>query len=223
MIHDGYSRRAKPTNDTMSLRVIYRPALEDERRRFRYELKFMEGEAKSRMLREFIKQHIVEMGPLSVEEVEQQHEDLYEQLFMLIQGLVVDASGERWVDVAGAMQENLVNGIELEVNNPRLARRDCNHCRDVWYNETTGLPILNSRGEEEKRFGPTLCQTPVGCARGTPEAPRALNTANKWAWQFDQRCRAVGEWPNDAIVINNAFIIGRTLERIAKRAASVRR
>lgn len=219
MIHDGYSRRAKPTNDTMSLRVIYRPALEDERRRFRYDLRFMQGEAKSRMLREFIKQHIVEMGPLSVEEVEQQHEDLYEQLFMLIQGLVVDASGERWVDVAGAMQENLVNGIKLEIANPRLAKRDCSDCKKWWYNETTGLVILNNRGEPQERFGPTLCETPNGCAKGTPEKPRSLNTSNGWAWSHFKDCDAIGQFPNDPIVARNARVIRHVLKTIERKAS----
>ena len=47
----------------------------------------------------------------------------------------------------------------------------------------------------------------VGCPKGTPEEPLSLSSKNAAAlWHFRQ-CSAVGSWPDDEIVRQNAGII----------------
>jgi hypothetical protein len=55
----------------------------------------------------------------------------------------------------------------------------------------------------------TLCQTPDGCAKGTPEAQRTLNPQNQQVWEHYLECKATGHWPEppDAIVEEHAGII----------------
>lgn len=51
-----------------------------------------------------------------------------------------------------------------------------------------------------------------GCPNGTPEALRTLNEKNRLAYWHYQQCAAVGSFPDDEIVRQNAAII-RMAER----------
>lgn len=46
-----------------------------------------------------------------------------------------------------------------------------------------------------------------GCPKGTPEEPKSLSDRNWKAWMHYLECRAVGHFPNDAIVRKNAATI----------------
>lgn len=52
----------------------------------------------------------------------------------------------------------------------------------------------------------------IGCPKGTPEDSRALSPKNALAYWHYQQCSAIGSFPDDAIVRQNAAII-RSAER----------
>ena len=137
----------------------------------------------------------------------------YERLVLVVSGLVEDDSGKAWKDVEKEFAENLYNGVILDTTNRKIARRNCDDCKAYFYNEETGLPIIsNVTGLKEKRSGVTMCQTPEGCPKGTPENPKTLNNANGWAWRHYRDCAAVGQFPDDPIVKRNASIIKAAIE-----------
>ena len=212
-IFDGYSRRL--TLPDHGLRIIYRPAaLEHERRRFRYDADFLRS---ARVVSEWIAGHIVgsdsEMGNLELVRSLEGDAMTYRQLFLTVQGMLPDDSGEAWKDVEASLAENLRNGVELELLNLLLARRSCEDCQRDWYDEKTGLVILRNTGEPMARFGPTPCQVD-GCLKGTPENQKSLSKQNKWCWRHFRDCEAVAQFPDDSLVKRNALIIRRVMKSV---------
>lgn len=61
----------------------------------------------------------------------------------------------------------------------------------------------------------TPCRATRGCPKGTPESPRSLNERNERAYWHYQMCRAVGRFPRDETVRQNAAIIARAQKQIA--------
>jgi len=57
------------------------------------------------------------------------------------------------------------------------------------------------RGEPMKRYTKPMCETDVGCPKGTPDHNRALTEQNRLAWQFHRECEIVRR---NAVVIRNA-------------------
>lgn len=47
----------------------------------------------------------------------------------------------------------------------------------------------------------------MSCPKGTPEKLRTLSERNELAYSFHKECRAIGQFPDDAIVRRNAGII----------------
>lgn len=93
---------------------------------------------------------------------------------------------------------------------PEVAFRDCADCLMYVYDEKTGDRKLDAGGKPIARPRGTVAPCRFregGCKKGTPEASKALTQANWKAWQHYQECRAVGEFPTDAIVRRNASII----------------
>ncbi len=58
---------------------------------------------------------------------------------------------------------------------------------------------------------PPLCQSRKGCPKGTPENQKTLTPANLDCYMHYRQCRAVGSFPDDPLVRQNAEII-RTQE-----------
>lgn len=93
---------------------------------------------------------------------------------------------------------------------PLIASRDCDHCQAYLYNEETGeVETLKATGEPLPRYDacPPPCRDERGCPKGTPENPLSLSDKNHRALRHFQRCRAVGKFPNDSQVEENARII----------------
>lgn len=206
----------------IGLRVLYRPAIEDGRKRFRYEASFLQSES---FVHDWMASHVVATNwPLTPLEAMWRLDDEspadYQRLCLIVQGLAADDSGVAWREVEREWSENLRRGVELELLNPKLARRSCDDCLKYWYSEKTGEILRTGSGDLMLRDGPVMCQTPEGCLKGTPENPRTLNKANRWAWRFHRDCEAVGSWPDDPIVRRNADIIRQAAKAVeAKRAA----
>lgn len=223
MINDGYNRRV--SFPEIGLRVIYRPALDSDGRRFRYEADYLNS---ADFCSQWLADHIVGVDwgrdPLFgclkwtalrvVNRLQHKHEAEFRRLFLTIQGLVPDDSGVPWKKLESEYRENLRSGLELELTNPRLARRSCESCQTWWYREQTGLVILQADGSKLPRFGPTMCQTPMGCPKGTPDNPKTLNKANRWAWRHFRDCEAVGVFPADPIVMRNAVVIRQVMQAV---------
>lgn len=107
-----------------------------------------------------------------------------------------------------------MQGVQLILLHPTVAFRDCGHCQRFLYDETTGEPELKrdrSGPRERDASCPPPCRTREGCPKGTPETSKALTAQNWAAYEHYQECRAVGEFPDDAIVRKNAALI-RTVE-----------
>lgn len=75
-------------------------------------------------------------------------------------------------------------------------------------NKATGEPL------ERYKTCPPPCRTDEGCPKGTPENPLSLSEKNQRAYRHFERCRAVGKFPEDSQVEENARIIDSTLRSI---------
>jgi hypothetical protein len=112
-----------------------------------------------------------------------------------------------------------MSGVRLQVLHPGLAMRDCGHCQQVLYDEETGKPEMNRAGGERLRDAscPPPCRTSRGCKKGTPEHSLALSEQNLQAWLHYRECRAVGSFPDDAIVRHNAMLIREVEDAIERQ------
>lgn len=103
----------------------------------------------------------------------------------------------------------------LELLHPLVASRDCDHCQLYLYDEKTGMPIPSRKkdGSLRKRDSscPPPCRTSVGCKKGTPENSLALNDTNRQAWEHWKECKAVGSFPDDPVVRQNAAAIDEAM------------
>lgn len=105
------------------------------------------------------------------------------------------------------------------MRHPEVASRDCNLCQKFLFDEDTGRMITRpSTGEPMRRPPNTApCRIRNGrCPKGTPEQSRELSSQNDQAYAHYLECRAVGQWPGDAIVRQNAAIIRAIEDRITE-------
>lgn len=224
MILDGYNRRATIKIGSTDVRLIYRPFLAanaGERKRWRWEITWLDDEASQRAIDEMHAGQIVAWGldsihPNGVRFLRERHNSTYEHLLRLLYGIEVDASGERWRDLEEQWATNLREGVVLDLTAPKIARRSCADCQKFWYLSSGEVQIRNSTGEKELRpeFALPSCRTEFGCPKGTPENQRSLSTANGWAWRHFRLCDASGIFPDDAIVQNNAKIIRSAIKEV---------
>lgn len=94
---------------------------------------------------------------------------------------------------------------------PELAYRDCQHCLKYLYEEETGK-LREFGGEPVERIKPAPCRT-GDCPKGTPENPKTLSDKNLQAYQHWKECKAVGQFPDDAIVRKNASMIQELVDQ----------
>lgn len=117
--------------------------------------------------------------------------------------------------------------MQLLALHPKVATRDCQHCLKFFYDESTGKTLPSRKpgpnGEEVPRERnenePPPCRNPrdpEGCPKGTPENQKSLNPQNQEVWEHYQRCKAVGRFPEDAIVENNASLIRQIEDQVAR-------
>lgn len=95
---------------------------------------------------------------------------------------------------------------------PEVANRECKHCQDFLYDEETGKLQLNKKFNPPQPIARPLtvlppCRTSTGCPKGTPENNCELTEKNWLAYVHYLQCKAVGDFPKDAIVYRNAVII----------------
>ena len=216
LILDGYSRRF--TRD--DLHIIYRPATVDERKELRRSMKLVDDDTAESIAAWWMSKKIQfwsrgECNRQILKFMYLHERDLFCELFLVLQGLIADDSGEVWCKVDKEWQKNLAEGALLENSFPMIAKRSCDHCQKYWYSDKTGKPIVvNSTGELMLRSGPTPCRVPdIGCPKGTPEDQRSLSIENKWALSHFRGCDAIGSGPDCEIVKRNARIIRKALSK----------
>jgi len=227
VILDGYNRRAVISVGSADVRMIYRPLLAanaGDRKRWRWEISWLDEETSQRAIDEFHNKQIVSWGldgvyPNGMRFIRERHPGAYGHVLNLLYGTVVDASGDVWREVEGPWAKNLREGVILDLTAPEIARRSCADCQKFWYLSSGEVQIRNSTGEKELRpeFALPSCRTEFGCPKGTPENQRSLNTANGWAWRHFKLCDASGVFPCDAIVQSNARIIRSAIKEVEAR------
>lgn len=222
-IEDGYTRRFVLKTSVQSVNGFYRPPTSAERKWIRYRMRCLSKQSAVDCVSRWMSARIVEWDytgfglftpdTFSMLQFAKKDEEAFEELFLIVSGCKPDGSGNAWVKDEPRLMKNLFEGVLLELSHPNLAKRDCKMCKQFWYNEQTGLPILKSDGTRLLRSGVTLCETEEGCKKGTPEDQKSLSKENRWAYEYHNLCRAVGHWPNDMIVKRNAAIINKAIQR----------
>lgn len=102
----------------------------------------------------------------------------------------------------------------MELYHPKVAGRSCESCQKFLYLEDTGEIDMDTkfavpRPRERPEVMPPPCRTNQGCPKGTPENSKELSNKNRLAYDHYLQCKAIGKFPDDAIVYRNAGIIRR--------------
>lgn len=220
MICDGMSRHATISSEVS---VWFRPVTSTERAFFRHATQRISNHTAIVARYRFVSEHLVcgmndiESKWPSVQQFALHNPEQFEVLWRVVQGLIPDSSGRHWVEDEPLWRKNLWDGILLLRTNPRIAKRSCVDCKTYWYSEETMLPIVSqSTGLRMLRVGPTMCESPEGCPKGTPENQKNLNPANTHAVRHYMECVSIGHFPQDAIVAANAKIIAKALAKKLK-------
>lgn len=101
----------------------------------------------------------------------------------------------------------------LILSHPAVASRDCGDCLRHIYDQATGQRLSDRHGQPIPRppgtFAPCryVSKGFEACAKGSPEASKELSARNRQAYLHYLECRAVGRFPDDAIVRRNAALI----------------
>jgi hypothetical protein len=112
---------------------------------------------------------------------------------------------------------------------PEIAARSCSDCQKYLYYdrgssefgarvERGGRPVLRPKGVKPPC---NWCPKILPGDEPVPENAQELDAKGMAAFVHYQECRAVGEFPHDAIVARNAALI-RAAEDAAERAHQVR-
>lgn len=207
MIDDGYYLTHEIIADECSLRVVYRPALRRERYELANRLHFLNDD---RLARECYAAEI-EKRVWNIADVPTGASCVRAPLLDAVLG--IDPKNPEGEDA-----ENLREGLRLELENPGLAKVSCNECRKFWMDPLTGQTVIRGgRKMERPDYARLLCETARGCPKGHYSNPKGLSAKNRKAMRHYLECRAVGKFPDDAIVRNNAKIIARVLGECGKR------
>jgi len=104
---------------------------------------------------------------------------------------------------------------------PQVATRSCEDCQRYVYDEKTGERQEWPKGSgnplpRPKGTLPPCGYGPTKCPKGNPTAGRELSESNAMAYRHYLECRAVGQFPDDAVVRQNAAIIRSVEDELAR-------
>lgn len=115
--------------------------------------------------------------------------------------------------------------VRLAVLYPHMVDRTCERCKEYQYNDKPNdmalEPVILADTSYMKRPKgvPTPCSICPKLPRGkSPEPANAIEPTQKSLqafWHY-QKCRAVGRFPEDAVVESNAVVIGHCLDSIER-------
>jgi hypothetical protein len=90
--------------------------------------------------------------------------------------------------------------------NPEVAAIDCEHCKLFAYDLKTGKPYLNGNQFIPRSGKPPCATDDKACLKVKPGASD-LTPTNRHVLKHYLECRAVGQFPDDAIVRQNAAVL----------------
>lgn len=98
---------------------------------------------------------------------------------------------------------------------PEVARRSCEACQATLFDDS-GKQLIGLDGQPRKRPSgvPTPCRLRTGCPKGTPEQQNSHTPENAAVYAHWRECKAVGEFPKDSLVRQNATAIEMALETV---------
>ena len=221
MLTDGYNFSAVINGTGGQVRFVYRPMLYAERKATLTAIHHLRGDAAFRLMYDAIVRHLVAwdysawIASLYLSNLRLADEAMFVRLWDVICGVDGGDGKTEWTETwERDTASNLREGVILEVTEPQFAKRSCESCKKWWWDDEThsiykrgGLPIL--RPTEQV----LLCQTAAGCPKGTPEKQRTLTERNRAAYEHYKDCKAIGVFPDDAIVARNARIIETAIQR----------
>lgn len=109
--------------------------------------------------------------------------------------------------------------MDLIEFHPEVAFRDCEVCQKYVFDGLGNIETNSATGEPVKRpkgVFPPCRYDPKACPKGSPEQCRGINDQNLQAYQHYRECRAVGQFPDDPIVRENAAIIRGIEDQVQK-------
>lgn len=65
-----------------------------------------------------------------------------------------------------------MRAVGFRLMHPKVAYRDCDHCRRFQYNEDDGEVTIGRDGQPMKRAGKTPCEASLGCPKGHWSQPK---------------------------------------------------
>jgi hypothetical protein len=107
---------------------------------------------------------------------------------------------------------NLRSGMRLLTLYPSTAGITCESCQKFWMDPIDGTYAKRDGVRLERPEGSLLCEVGT-CPAGDPNANRRLNRKNLMAYRHYLECYAVGDFPEDPIVRNNARLISWSIDR----------
>lgn len=203
MIHDGYNRFADiRTKDGETLRIVYRPALDQERLELANRLYFLDDESQT-----------AESLGLEIEKRVLNFEWIPgNQIFAARDALIDAVLGRNPKSTEKEDAENLRHGVRLLVEHPEMQNVNCDDCRKWQMDPLTGkISVRGGKPLERLPEDVLLCDTARGCPKGTWKKPFDLSIKNQLAFNHYLECRAIGQFPDDAIVRRNAAIIANEM------------
>ena len=214
LIDDGYNlTRAVPAKCGLfpELIVIYRPAFAKERNAFNSRMNSHDPAVIDSAEMDLLERHII-----SVNEQPLGDRNKLERLRPAIRDALIDLIMSHSSDEQRDSAINLAFGIRLQLLHPEIASRSCTDCQQWLYfdkgpgqfgervERPAGVPI--PRGPHIKTPCCWCSKIPAG-KEPCPENAVELTPKNFEAWAHYRECKAVGDFPTDAIVRFNASII----------------
>lgn len=200
-IDDGYNRFAELKLEHDMIRIEYRPALRRERLTlFNRMVSFGDRQFSYELLLKEIHNRIIST-PFNVERCSDTESKLFPAAVKCVLGQKPYFDEE-------SDARNLREGLWLLLHYPKLANLSCEFCQKWNMDPITGE--IFKRGQRHLPRFPEdtlLCNTHAGCPKGNPANPKGLSAKNRQALRHYLECKAVGQFPDDAIVRRNAKII----------------
>jgi len=103
---------------------------------------------------------------------------------------------------------------------PEIYTRDCNECRKYMYDAKGEIKMLGRGTIKMKRPKqiPPPCEK-GNCPKGHYTEQKTLSNMNYQTWLHFRRCKAVGKFPDDSVVAENARVISE-VEAYCEHAAT---
>lgn len=96
----------------------------------------------------------------------------------------------------------------LVIFHPEVAYRDCEMCKRFVFKENGEIDTFQGAPIERPRGTLPPCHYGADqCPKVSPDSGMSLNEKNALAYQHYRECRAIGSFPDDFIVRENAAVI----------------